>query len=232
MSTGNWSPQKLRSLDLPYQLRISEAQGGFSKAATLSASAGLVSGFVTVWIYSREQVSLPIGGIIFLTGIAGSLLIARLLGWLSTSPSTTRLIVAAALVGTSHPAILWLSSLTESVCELACRLTTSSAACGFQASSGWIGFLIDALSTCVVVVATASLGLWVLTRRWERREFVFLVLVVIGTTWNSLVLTTFLQDFGSSIQLNGQDWTYFATLAIIGESLLALISAHWIYNGV
>lgn|GEM_PF-2789581 len=222
----------MRSFRLASQSTASEMHESFSRTAALFVSAGLASGLITVWIYSRDWLSSPIGGIIFVVGIAGSLIVASFLGWLSARFSTKNYIVSAAVVCASHPATLWFSSLIESVCNWVCRLTaSSSSACHFLVPGGWIEFLITAFSTSVVVVASVSIALWILTRRWEGKEFAFLVLAVIGTTWSSLVLTTFSQDFGSSIQLNGQDWTYFVTLAMVGESSLALISARWICNG-
>lgn len=232
MSIGKWRHPTVKSSWLASQSTTSEMHDNVSRTAALFISAGLASGTTTVWIYSRDWLSFPIGGIIFFVGIAGSLIVASSLGWLSTRFSTKNYIVSAAFVCASHPATLWFSSLIETVCNWVCRSASSSSACQFLVRGGWIEFLITAFSTSVVVVASVSIALWILTRRWEKREFVFLVLAVIGTTWSSLVLTTFLQDFGSSIQLNGQDWTYFATLAMVGESLLALISVHWISNGV
>lgn len=222
----------MKSFQVASQSTTSEMHKSSSRTAVLFVSAGLASGLITVWIYSRDWLSFPIGGIIFLIGLAGSLIVANFLGWLSTRFSTKNYVVSAVFVCASHPATLWFSSLIETVCNWVCRLAYSSSACHVLVRGGWIEFSITAFSTAVVVVASLSIALWILTRRWQRREFLFLVLAVIGTTWSSLVLTTFLQDFGSSIQLDGQDWTYFAMLAIIGEPLLALISARWICGGV
>lgn len=104
----------------------------------------------------------------------------------------------------------------------------ASGVCNAQIANLWVGFLITAFSICIAAVGCLSVALWLLTGRWENREFVLLVLAGIGTTWNSLVVTLLLLDFGWSIKLNGQDWTYFLALAVVGEPVFLIISAKWI----
>ena len=201
------------------------------RIAALFGIAGVVSGFATIWVYSSQSWPVSdIGGVFFLIAFAGALALVRFLKYQSLSLPAWRGVSAAAIVSAGHPVAIWALNLTEVVGDLLCRLTTSPEVCRRHVTTAWNGYLIPALAIFLIAVGTLSIALWLLTGRWENREFILLILGGIGTTWNSLVLTLFLVDFGCPIKLNGHDWTYFLTLALVGEPLLFVISARWIFK--
>jgi len=199
------------------------------RVSVLFGIAGFFSGLTTVLVYSRQSgPAWNIAGVTFLVALAGSIVVAKNLGWLSTGFRAKRCVAAAVVIVASHPAAIWVSSLVEFFCELICRLVAAPPICKHQAVSVWTGFLESTLYTCLAAAAAVSIALWLLTQRWEAGEFALLVLGGIGAAWISLVLAASLLDLGCSIKFNGQDWTFFLILAMLGESVLSVVSARWI----
>ncbi len=60
------------------------------------------------------------------------------------------------------------------------------------------------------------------------KAFVLLVVGAMVGGWTALALTFFLADFGYSIRINSEDWTFVGLLTILGETILGAVSAEWI----
>jgi hypothetical protein len=103
-----------------------------------------------------------------------------------------------------------------------------SESCTYLPCDGWVGYFVPLSVILIISVAVQSIALLILTQRWSTRGFALFVVTGVGAMWNSLVLTLFLHDMGFAIRINGEDWTLFATLAVVGESLFSAVSANWL----
>lgn len=80
----------------------------------------------------------------------------------------------------------------------------------------------------IVCVTITSLALWIVSGKWSMKAFFLLIIGAIVVGWIALALTLLLADFGYSVQINSEDWTFVGLVMILGETSFGAVSAEWI----
>jgi RsiW-degrading membrane proteinase PrsW (M82 family) len=193
------------------------------KAVLLAAVSGFFSGCVTVLLFAfLSPTALDYCGVPFILAIAVSLFVSRQHGWLNFTSSLRRYSAAGILIFSTYPLIRWVFPIIEAI-SLSLNHTPRS----FSLWTDWSD--LQRTATIVIVCTiTSSIALWIISSKWSMKAFFLLVIGATMVVWIALASTLLLADFGYSVRINSEDWTFVSLLMILGETILGAVSAEWI----
>jgi hypothetical protein len=196
---------------------------GHLKTVLLAAASGFCSGCATLWLFVfLSPTSLDFCGMPFVVATTVSFWVSRHRGWLKFTPNIRRYFAAGILIVSIYPLTLWIIPLAEAISS-----TQNHPPHPFTFWSDWVN--MPAMSAVVIVCVTiTSLALWIVSGKWSMKAFFLLIIGAIGVGWIALALTLLLADFGYSVQINSEDWTFVGLVMILGETSFGAVSAEWI----
>jgi hypothetical protein len=193
------------------------------KTVLLAAVSGFCSGCVTVLLSAfLSPTALDYCGRPLILAMAVSLFVSRRHGWLSFTPNLPRYSAAAILIFSTYPLIRWILPIVDAI-----SLSPNHTPHAFSFWTDWSD-LQQTATFLIVCTITSSIALWIVSGKWSMKAFVLLVIGAIVVVWIALALTLLLADFGYSVQINSEDWTFVGCVMILGETILGAVSAEWI----
>jgi hypothetical protein len=193
------------------------------KAVWLAAASGFCSGCVTVSLFAfLSPTALDFCAVPFIFAMAATLFISRHYRWLNFTPNIRRYFAAGILIFSTYPLIRWVLSIVEAI-----SLSPNHTPYAFSFWADWVD-MQEMSGLLIVCIATTSIALWIISGEWSMKAFFLLVIGAIVVAWIALGSTLLLADFGYSVQINSEDWTFVGLVIILGQTSFGAVSTEWI----